>query len=750
MKKTKRRNNNDRIRKKSRKSKNTSASGFTKNILGTNQSILTDKTKPVLEVISETRLSKINNELNKNIESYFKMPYTKKNMELQKNDFFSYINETWLDELNLDKQLKYLTKIDDFRVTQYKVFEELGDIITRYTNNHNTILSNEINNFHKSALTFNPVSSSKEYLKNAIKYIDELRQDKHNLWKMLAYINKNELTNKMGPFSWEMAPDKKDATKCINYLEPHTFAVFDISIYNPDSNYDTKQKKIYSSRFKKFFLGYLNSLFSIILSDKQKIKSSAMDAFHIGEIFFSLLSKTDPSIKQDNKTYYNVVRADEAYNKYGFDWITYCKELGYKEDAIPEFFVTSNLNYLKFCTETLLNEWNSEKWRSYWIWLVARYVSRLTDKWHPIYYQFYGKQVKGMEQSIRKSEKQIATIMTAYAFNPVLNNEYINYSYNEDNIVYAKNLAYDLKQIFINKLRRNTWLEKKTRSYAEFKLDKLEMYLGTEKFNYKDHNLPLLNFNPNEFLDNMLKLISWRHSQYINQNTETIQTMAVGDWTQYPLQITNLASYIVNAQYVPYKNALYVSNAYLQDPFINLETHGTQYNLAYLGFIIAHELSHSLDDLGSEYDYKGDLINWWSKKDEAKFKQMQDEIITQYEVFAKYDGLDYDATLTIGEDIADISGLNICEEYLRDYCIANKYTPVINFQYFRMFYAYFAYQMRQKIRKPSVKYELITNPHPIDKYRTNVTLSRSPFFRAMFNIVDGDHMYWDNTTGIWD
>lgn len=736
-------------KRKTQKRKNTN-SGFTKNILGTNQSILTDKTKPVLEIITETQSTQLNTELNRNIEAYFKMPFTKGKIHLQKNDFFSYINEAWLDELKLDDQLKYLTKIDDFRVTQYKAFEELDRIINAYTTNHNTIVSNEINNFHKSALTFNPVASSKEYLKNTIKYVDDLRQDKHNLWKMLAYINKNELTNKMGPFSWAMAPDKKDATRCINYLEPHTFAVFDISVYSSASNYDVKQKQLYSSRYKTFFLKYLNTLFHSVLPKYENNKCNATDVFHVGETFFALLGKTDPSIKEDTKTFYNVVRADEAYNKYGFDWITYCKELGYKDDDIPEFFVTSNLNYLKFCTELLINEWNSEKWRSYWIWLITRYVARLTDKWHPIYYQFYGKQVKGIEQSIRQSENQIATIMTAYAFNPVLNNEYINQTYNEDNVVYAKNLAYDLKQIFINKLKRNTWLQPKTRSYAEFKLDKLEMFLGTEKLVYTNDNLPLLNFNPNEFLDNILKLISWRHKQYIEQNRDTIQTMAVGDWTQYPLQITNLASYIVNAQYVPYKNALYVSNAYLQKPFINLETHGTQYNLAYLGFTIAHELSHALDDLGSQYDYKGDLTDWWTKQDQTKFQKLQDEIITQYEVFAKYDGLDYDATLTIGEDIADISGLNICEEYLRDYCIANKYTPVINFQYFRMFYAYFAYQMRQKIRKKSVKYELITNPHPIDKYRTNVTLSRSPFFRAMFNIVDGDHMYWDNKAGIWD
>ncbi len=720
---------------------------FRNSFSDTTENILTETPKSVLEIITETQDKKVNDLMNKDIEKYFKMPFTEKNEKLLKNNFFSYINEIWLDNLKLDNQLKYLTKIDDFRISQYNVFEELYDIINNYITTHNTVISNELKNFFKSGLTINPVKSSREYLNNTIKYIDELREDKRNIWKMLAFINKNELTNKLGPFYWELGPDKKDSTNYVNYLEPHTFQLFDISIYDPNSDYDMKQKKIYSNKYKTFFLKYINKLFSTTLPNDKKLSSK--DVLDIGTTFFNIMGKVEPSIKE-NLDYYNIVYADEAYKKYGFDWITYCKEMGYKEDQIPEFFITSNLTFLKYCTETLINEWNSEKWRSYWIWLVTSYVSRLTDSWHYIYYDFYGKEIKGMEISMRQTQKHAAAMITAYAFNPILNNEYINYSYNENSIVFAKNLAYDLKQIFISKIKRNTWMQPKTRSYAEFKLDKLEMFIGTEMLHFTRDNLPLLNFNPNEYLDNMLKLVEWRHNQYIQKNIDTIKTLAIGDWSQYPLQITNLSSYIVNAQYVPYKNAIYVSNAYLQKPFVNLETHGIEYNLAYLGFTIAHELSHSLDDLGSQYNYKGDLTNWWTKQDQKKYNKIQDEIIVQYKVFASYDKLDYDPILTIGEDIADITGLNICEEYLRDYCTANKYTPVINFQYFRIFYAYFAYQMKQKIRKKSVKYELITNPHPIDKYRTNVTLSRSLFFRAMFNIHNGDHMYWNNKTGIWD
>jgi putative endopeptidase len=196
-----------------------------------------------------------------------------------------------------------------------------------------------------------------------------------------------------------------------------------------------------------------------------------------------------------------------------------------------------------------------------------------------------------------------------------------------------------------------------------------------------------------------------------------------------------------------------IPNAFLQEPFINLDENGMEYNLAYIGFAIAHELSHSLDDIGSKYDYLGNIYNWWTEKDTKKFKEIQENIAKQYKSLYKDDNLKYNYDprfTTVSEEIADISSLNICEEYLRDFNIQNKYTPIINYQKFKQFYIYFAYQMRQTIEKRALNFINITNPHPFDKYRTNVTLSRSPFFRSMFDIKPGDKMYWNNTNGIWD
>ena len=183
---------------------------------------------------------------------------------------------------------------------------------------------------------------------------------------------------------------------------------------------------------------------------------------------------------------------------------------------------------------------------------------------------------------------------------------------------------------------------------------------------------------------------------------------------------------------------------------MDLDDRGIEYNLSHIGFTIGHEMSHALDDWGSQYDHTGKLHNWWTDKDKKKFKAIQKDVIKQYEVFASYDGIDFDAVPSIGEDLADIAGLTICREYLRDFQLKNDdILPIQNLS-FEAFFVYFAFQQRQKISKKAIAAQLKTNPHPLDKYRTNVPLSRLPIFRAIFDIKKGDKMWWPSTNRVWE
>lgn len=714
--------------------------------------ILTETIKPIEEVIFETKDKKINNELNSELEGYFDIHLSKKNTALSKNDFYTYINEIWLKNLiDSKKQMRFLLKLDDFRIVDFKTYKTVFKLIKDFIIENDNIVSTEVNNLVKSALHLNSIMSSKNYLNNVIKQIDLLRQDKNNLWKMLAFINKNEYINIFGPFCWFYLPDQKNSSEYISYLTPHQFAVFDVSIYeNP--KYSESLKNKYSKEYRKFFISYLKKLFNTTVPGDKSL--SAEDVFDVGTIFFRLLGRQDKKLVE-SPDFYNKISKDESIKKFKFNWTEYCEALGYDKNKIPDSFIVSNLQYFKFCTEELLENWNSEKWRSYWIWIFARVVTRFTKNWHHIFFKFYGEQLEGVAESVVIKSNIFHEVVDtcAYAFNPLLNNLYIDYAYDEENIVFATNLANNLKNIFINKIKRNTWLNpNSTKKYAIFKVEEIDMEIGSKKIegNY-EKILPLLNYNPNEYLQNIFKVAEWRHNKYINGDFDIIKTLINFDYNTYPFKITNLPSYIVNAEYVLTNNTIKISTAYLQKPFIDRIDHGIEYNLAYLGFTIAHELSHALDDMGSKYDTNGNLNDWWDKTDKLEFKKIQNNIIKQYNILSKYDKLMPFSKLSVGEDIADISGINICEEYLRDYCLKNHYTPLITYLHFKMFYVYFAYQMKQKIAERSLKYELTTNPHSLDKYRTNIALSRSKLFKAMFNVDKNDRMYWDDKfSSIWD
>jgi putative endopeptidase len=206
---------------------------------------------------------------------------------------------------------------------------------------------------------------------------------------------------------------------------------------------------------------------------------------------------------------------------------------------------------------------------------------------------------------------------------------------------------------------------------------------------------------------------------------------------------------MVNAYYRPTSNSIYVPGAYLQQPFIDLKQRGLEYNLAFIGYTIGHELSHSLDDMGSNYDENGNLNNWWTDADRKKYKLKIKGVVEQYEEFAKRDGIVFDANLGVGEDLADINGMSLAEEYLIEFNKSNNILNRLNKISLEMFYIYIAIQGRQMIYKNAIKSQLKTNPHPLEKYRCNCPISRLEIFKTIFNIKKGDGMWWHNNDTIW-
>ena len=656
-------------------------------------------------------------------------------------DYYSYINDRWLSEMEVTEEQKYIVQVDDFRLVQHKVYVELIQIIEDYISNpatKNSKLGKCIKTAYTSFLKYNTIQQTRATAKKVVDLIEVFLEDENNLWQMLALMNSSEIISWGSPFVWSLNPDEKNPKIYKCYLEPPQFSLIDINVYFDDEETDKPEDKKYKAEYKRRFFKYLNRMFDIALGEHHGYR--VKDVFDTEvEILTAMLCNAIPD---DGSEHYNVISKHEALHDFGFDWAAFCKNLGFKN--VPSEFVTSNVNYLLCGTKLLKEKWNSPQWKTYWIYLYIRQQCRWNEEGWQNYFEFEGSFVRGQESEVDMSIKPIFPM--GFLFNTFLTNQYIEKYNNPQGIAYVKTMAEDLKTVFIRIIRRNGWMQKKTKEKALEKLKNFKLTVGSPELLRED---PLLDYKIDEPWENMFKMSRWRLQMAIHLVGKPVIDIPVIDWSQTPPKFVGTQAYVVNASYTPSKNGIYIPLGYIQKPFVDLDERGLEYNLSRIGFTIAHEMSHSLDDWGSKYDENGVLHNWWTPKDRKIFKKIQEDVIKQYEVFASYDGIVFDAAPSIGEDLADISGVAICQEYLRDFQLKNQDILPIQSISFEAFFIYFAVQTRQKISKKAILAQLKTNPHPLDKYRCNVPLSRTNVFRAIYNVEKGDKMWWHSTNSVW-
>ena len=655
-------------------------------------------------------------------------------------DFYSYINDRWITDYELTEQQQYIIQVDDFRIIQDKVYRELIQIIEDYISNPATKDSKKakcIKNAYTSFKSYNTNEQTRFLAKTVVEYVDKIRAEKINIWEKLGLLNKNEITSWGSPFVWSINPDDKNPNIYKCYLEPPQLSLIDIEVYI-DDEMDTEEDKKYKKKYREHYFTYLNNLFTICFGEKH--------GFNVKDIFDTeneiLNAMACNLVKETDPDDYNLISKDEALKIFKFNWEVFCKALGFKK--VPEEFVTSNVNYLLCGTKLLLERWDSPTWRTYWIYLHIRQQVRWNKKGSQNYYEFEGNYVRGQKQDVDESIKPIFTM--GFLFNKFLTNEYISKYNNPQAIKYVKTIAEDLKTVFIRIIKRNYWMQSKTKKKALEKLQKLKLIVGSPEILTED---PLLDYKADDPWGNLVKMSLWRHSEAIKLVGKKIIDIPVIDWSQTPPKFIGSQAYVVNASYTPTENGIYIPLGYIQKPFVDLDERGLEYNLSRIGFTLAHEMSHALDDWGSKYDEFGRLNNWWTEKDAKEFKKIQEDVIKQYETFAAYDGIKFDAEPSIGEDLADISGLAICQEYLRDFQLKNEDILPIQSLSYEAFFIFFAVQSRQKISKKAILAQLKTNPHPLDKYRCNVPLSRTNVFMAIYNVKKGDKMWWNSTNSVW-
>jgi putative endopeptidase len=283
----------------------------------------------------------------------------------------------------------------------------------------------------------------------------------------------------------------------------------------------------------------------------------------------------------------------------------------------------------------------------------------------------------------------------------------------------------NIKASFAKRVQALDWMAPTTKQEALKKVETIVVGVG-----YPDgwRNYSSLTISPTDAYANRKNagLAEYRH-----QIAKIGKPMDRAEWWMPPQ--------LVNAVNLPVQNALNFPAAILVRPFFDPKADAA-FNYGAIGGVIGHEISHSFDNNGALFDSTGALRNWWTPADLAKFQQSGDALAQQYDAYEPFPGLHVNGKLTLGENIADVAGLQAAYEAYRA-SLKGKEAPVIDgFTGDQRFFIAYAQSWATKMRDEALKARIATDGHAPGNYRALTVRNIDAWYTA-FNVQPGDKLY---------
>lgn len=191
---------------------------------------------------------------------------------------------------------------------------------------------------------------------------------------------------------------------------------------------------------------------------------------------------------------------------------------------------------------------------------------------------------------------------------------------------------------------------------------------------------------------------------------------------------------------MPTTNEICFPAAILQAPYFDV-TADDAINYGAIGVVIGHEMTHGFDDSGRQFDKNGNLNDWWTADDAARFTKLADGLAAQFDAIEVAPGVHANGRFTLGENIADQGGLRVAMTAYKNSQKGKKAKKIDGFTPEQRFYLGYANLWAGNIRDEEILVRTKTDPHSLGRNRVNASLRNiAPFFDA-FKIKAGDPMF---------
>jgi putative endopeptidase len=382
-------------------------------------------------------------------------------------------------------------------------------------------------------------------------------------------------------------------------------------------------------------------------------------------------------------------------------------------------------SYLKGAA-ALLESTPLATWKTYArVRLLGAYAPFLSKDFVDARFAFAGTVLRGTEADLPRWKRGVALVGASVGES--LGKLYVAAHFPPESKRRMDGLVANLLAAYRDSIKTLAWMSPGTRREALAKLAKFNAKIGYPK-RWIDY--AALQVRRDDLVGNVMRA---REFEYARDLAKLGQPIDRDEWGMTPQTI--------NAYYNPSLNEIVFPAAFLQAPIFDAAADDAA-NYGAIGSVIGHEISHGFDDAGSQYDGDGNLRDWWTAQDKARFAAKTKALIAQYGAFvAVPPAYHVNGELTLGENIADNAGLAIAwKAYQRS--LGGRPAPVIDGMSGaeRFFYGY-AQSWRGKVRPDALLAQIKSDPHAPDEFRVIGAARNQPSFYETFGVKPSDRMY---------
>jgi putative endopeptidase len=622
------------------------------------------------------------------------------------DDFFAYVNGTWLDSVVIPADK---SRYGTFDLLRDKSQEDVRIIIDEAANTKSANGADEqkVGDLYLSYLDL----ETRERLgitplEIALERINEI-SDLDSLIRTFAWAGTLGISS---PLVLSMFPDMADPTRYSIYAWQDGLGL-------PDREYYLEQ----DSKFADIRIAYVKHIEKMFALANLHLKNSDAKTILALETRLAENHLRKEETRDMTKMYNPQTRVELTVLSKTILWNTLLEESG-----IPdlEVLIVGQPTYVT-ALDSILNETPLSDWKLWLRWAVLnKYASSLTQALDKQNFNFYSTTLNGTEE--QRPMWRRGVVLVNGVIGELVGKVYVNKHFPSQAKGRMLTLVDNLVSAYQESIGQLEWMGVDTRIEA---LDKLSKF--TPKIGYPDiwKDYSKLNIVVDDLFGNLQRAAIIEHERALEKLNGPVLKH---EWSMTPQT--------VNAYYNPSLNEIVFPAAILQPPFFDLAADDA-INYGAIGGVIGHEIGHGFDDMGSAFDGDGVLRNWWSENDRQEFEKRTSRLIEQFSGYTVLGDLSVNGEYTLGENIGDLGGLGIAMKAYK-ISLAGKPMPEIDgFTGEQRVFIGWAQGFAGKYRDQALRRQIATDSHSPFRFRVNGVVRNIPEFYSAFNVTDKDQLY---------